>query len=58
MEKKKYKYGTVEVYVDASMPVADVKAKLAIIYPVLAHASVSEHDGIVEFIEQDANKGA
>jgi len=58
MEKRKYKYGNLEVFMDASIPVDEVKAKWAIIYPELAHASVSEHDGVVEFTEQSARKGS
>jgi PRTRC genetic system protein C len=59
MEKRNYKYGDLEVLVDASLTPAQVRDNWATIYPELMHASIVEReDGSVEFMEKAADKGA
>lgn len=58
MEKRKYKYGDLEVLIDSSLTPAQVKENWASIYPELQHANIVENaDGSVEFTEKAGTKG-
>ena len=58
MEKRKYKYGDLEVLIDASLTPTQVRDNWATIYPELQHAGfVMREDGSVEFTEKAADKG-
>jgi PRTRC genetic system protein C len=58
MEKRKYKYGDIEVMIDANLTPEQVKENWAVIYPELGHASIEQlGDGTVEFVERAGEKG-
>jgi len=57
MEKRKYKYGDLEVMVDASLTPEQVREHWASIYPELSHANIVDRDGVVEFVETNGTKG-
>ena len=58
MEKRIYKYGDLEVQIDASLTPQKVRENWASIYPELLHANIVENaDGSVEFTERNGEKG-
>jgi hypothetical protein len=58
MEKRIYKYGDLEVQIDASLTPQTVRENWASIYPELLHANIVEKDdGSVEFTQKAADKG-
>jgi PRTRC genetic system protein C len=58
MEKRTYKYGDLEVLIDAALTPQQVRENWASIYPELQHANIVEvADGSVEFVERAGEKG-
>lgn len=59
MDKRKYKYGDLEVMINATLTPTQVRDNWAAIYPELLHANIEfKEDGSVEFTERAATKGA
>ena len=58
MEKRKYKYGAIELEAEVSRSPEDIRRIWSTIYADLKNAQIVEHeDGSVEFVETPGTKG-